>query len=110
MRCVEADPERDLRAHLHEQREMLETVADVIALSGAVFSSRSERAKLQSFAGDFQTLSAERDAIRLCTPANFRMHDDADDNARSILLRNDSRDFCRNTLSTAVRSRDSCSE
>src|SRR5687768_5599048 len=48
VRGVEADSERNLRAHLHEQREMFETVADAIALSGCVFKQDSQRATVRS--------------------------------------------------------------
>src|SRR5688500_15590393 len=63
VRRVETNAERDLRAQLHDQREMFEAVTDTVALSGSVFQQDAKRAELQPFARDLQTFRAERNAI-----------------------------------------------
>src|SRR6185503_4875881 len=77
VRRVETNAERDLRAQLHDQREMFETVSDTIPLSGRIFKQDAKRTELQTFASDLQTLGAKRDAVSLTGAASTAgMHDE----------------------------------
>jgi hypothetical protein len=69
VRCIETDTEFQFGATLGYLAQVLEAVADALALTRSVFEKNAKAAKLKPIARGLQTLSARSDAVGLARAA-----------------------------------------